>query len=346
MVELTRGNILQADVEALVNTVNTFGVMGKGIALQFRQAYPRNYELYKRACERSEVAPGKMFVVPTQKLENPRLIINFPTKRHWKGKSRIEDIEAGLVDLVNVIRREQITSIAIPPLGCGNGRLDWDDVRPRIQKALQAVSGVKVLLYEPGGAPMADAMPVDTKRPRMNNNRAAMITTMLSYGIPGYRLTLLELQKLAYFLQVAGQPLKLNFVKQQFGPYAEALNHFLQRMEGHFIRGYGDRSGEASVMVLPGAASEAVEFLATDNETMERIDAVGKLIEGFETPHGMELLATVHWILQENARAVSDLEAAVELVHAWSDRKRAVFPAKHIIAAHKHLLGSRLRSSL
>src|SRR5712671_6870344 len=102
MVELTRGNILQADVEALVNTVNTVGVMGKGIALQFRQAYPKNYDLYKRACDRGEVVPGKMFVVPTHKLENPRFIINFPTKRHWKGKSRIEDIEAGLADLVNV----------------------------------------------------------------------------------------------------------------------------------------------------------------------------------------------------------------------------------------------------
>lgn len=344
MVELMRGNILEADVEALVNTVNTVGVMGKGIALQFRQAFPANYDLYRRACKRSEVVPGRMLVVSTHRLENPRLIINFPTKRHWKGKSKVEDIEAGLVDLVNVIKREHISSIAIPPLGCGNGGLDWDDIRPRILNALAAVPSVKALLYSPDGAPGVDAMPVATKRPRMNNNRAAMVTLMLSYGIPGYRLTLLEIQKLAYFLQLAGQPLNLAFVKQQYGPYAENLNHFLQRLEGHFIRGYGDRNREASVRVLPDAVNEAAEFLADDNATMERINAVSELIEGFETPHGMELLSTVHWVLQEDPRAKSDLNVAVQLVHSWNDRKRAVFPINHITVAHSHLIRSRLQS--
>jgi len=216
--------------------------MGKGIALQFKQAFPRNYELYRRACEHGAVAPGKMFVVPTNRLGNPQFIINFPTKRHWKGKSRMDDITAGLVDLVEVIRREDIPSVAIPPLGCGNGGLDWDEVRPKIVSALSVLPDVRVLLFTPEGAPAVEDMVVATARPRMNQNRAALIRMMLDYDVPGYRLTLLEIQKLAYFLQIAGQPLKLKFVKQQYGPYAEELNYVLQRMEGHFIRGYGDRS--------------------------------------------------------------------------------------------------------
>jgi len=203
------------------------------------------------------------------------------------------------------------------------------------------VPEVKVLLYAPEGAPDVEAMPVATTRPRMNRNRAALIAIMLNYGIPGYRLTLLEIQKLAYFLQVAGQPLKLKFAKQKYGPYAEELNHMLQHLEGHFIRGYGDRGREASVRVLPEAMSEAAEFLADDNATMERINRVSELIEGFENPHGMELLTTVHWILQEDSRAVADLELAVRLVHSWNARKEKIFPRAHILAAHDRLVTNR-----
>jgi len=338
MVELTKGNILDADADALVNTVNTVGVMGKGIALQFKQAFPRNYELYRRACERGEVLPGKMFVTPTNRLSNPRFIINFPTKRHWKGKSRMEDITAGLADLVDVVRRESIRSIAIPPLGCGNGGLDWHEVRPEILSAASVLPDVKVLVFTPEGAPAVEDMPVATAPPRMNQNRAALIAMMLDYGIPGYRLTLLEIQKLAYLLQIAGQPLKLKFVKQKYGPYAEELNYVLQRIEGHFIRGYGDRSRESSVRVLPEAMAEASSFLADDSATRDRISRVSDLIEGFENPHGMELLTTVHWVLREDSHATADPELTVKLVHTWNARKQKIFPRAHILAAHGQLV--------
>ncbi len=338
MLRLTNGNLLEAPVDALVNTVNTVGVMGKGIALQFRQAFPRNYELYLAACKRNQVVPGKMFVVSTGRLQNPKFIINFPTKRHWKGKAKLGDIDAGLTDLVEVIRRENIQSIAIPPLGCGNGGLDWDEVRPRIEGALAELPEVVVLLFTPSGAPNADAMPVSTKKPSMTDTRAALIAMMLNYGVIGYRLTLLEIQKLAYFLQLAGQPLRLTFVKQKYGPYAEALNHVLQRMEGHFLRGYGDRSREASVVVLADGRDEARLYLADDEETQKRIERVCELIEGFETPHGMELLSTVHWILTENPKARADVNLAVTDVHAWTERKARIFPHNHVRTAYKQLI--------
>lgn len=164
MIKLVTGNLLESDAEALVNTVNTVGVMGKGIALQFKQVYPDNYEAYRKACSHHEVQPGKMLVFPTEKMVNPKYIINFPTKRHWKEKSRMEDIEAGLKALVEVVSNLCIQSIAIPPLGCGNGGLSWVEVKSRIEAAFRDLSGIDVFLFDPQGAPEAEYMRVATKR--------------------------------------------------------------------------------------------------------------------------------------------------------------------------------------
>lgn len=149
MIESAKGNLLKADAEALVNAVNCVGVMGKGIALQFKEAYPENFSAYAKACRDSEVQPGKMFIVPTKSLSNPKYIINFPTKRHWKGKSKIEDVSAGLEALIADVQKLEIKSIAIPPLGCGLGGLDWSDVRPLIEQAFLKVPSVRVLVFEP-----------------------------------------------------------------------------------------------------------------------------------------------------------------------------------------------------
>lgn len=337
MIEHVSGNLLEADAEALVNTVNTVGIMGKGIALQFRQAHPENYEAYRKACERGEVEPGRMLVFHTGQLGNPRHIINFPTKRHWKGKSKLADIEAGLAALVKLVRDERIRSIALPPLGCGNGGLDWDDVRPRIIKAFAALPETKVLVYAPAGAPAAEQMPVATKTPNMTAGRAALIGLLSDYAVPGYRLTLLEVQKLAYFLQAAGEPLRLKFVKERYGPYAETLHHVLQRLDGHFIRGYGDRSRDASIRLLPDAREQADQFLEQHTETRQRLQRVSELIDGFESPYGMELLATVHWVAQDSAAARTDVTAAVQGVHSWSDHKKRTFRPEHIQVAWQRL---------
>jgi len=146
------GNLLEADVEALVNAVNCVGVMGKGIALQFKQTFPDNFKAYEKACKAGDVEPGKMFIVPTNRAQNPKFIVNFPTKRHWKGKSRIEDVESGLVALIRDVEELGIMSIAVPPLGCGLGGLEWSDVKPLIVQAFSVVPAVRVLLYEPAGA--------------------------------------------------------------------------------------------------------------------------------------------------------------------------------------------------
>jgi O-acetyl-ADP-ribose deacetylase (regulator of RNase III) len=342
MIEIAKGNILEADAEALVNTVNCVGFMGKGIALQFKQAFPANFKAYESACHAGLVVPGRMLIFDNGRLINPRYVINFPTKRHWRGKSRIADIRSGLKALIDDVRRLGVRSIAVPPLGCGLGGLDWRDVRPMVEGAFLELPDVHVLLFEPVGTPEAKAMPVRTARPRMTPARALFIRLMDAYAALEYSRTLLELQKLAYFLQEAGEPLRLNYEAGHYGPYAANLNKVLELMEGHFIRGYGDsQKPQAEIELLPGAVEEATAFLAAKSESLARLERVSELIEGFETPYGMELLATVHWVAHRggptsNTQA-SDVAMAIEQVHAWNPRKQQVFKPEHIRTAWSQL---------
>ncbi|MCQ9374435.1 macro domain-containing protein [Methyloversatilis sp. XJ19-13] len=342
MIEITRGNLLTAEVEALVNTVNCVGYMGKGIALQFKQAFPANFKAYTAACAAEEVVPGRMLVHDNGGLVNPRWIINFPTKRHWRGKSRLEDVASGLSALVADVRRLGIRSIALPPLGCGLGGLDWAVVRPMIESAFADLPDVKVLLFEPAGAPSATSMPVRTKRPDMTPARALFVKLMHAYSALDYSRTLLEVQKLAYFLQAAGQPLRLRYEAGHYGPYADNLNKVLESMEGHYVRGYGDsQKPTTQIDLLPGAVDEADAFLADDEPARQRLDRVAELIEGFETPYGMELLATVHWVAHEpspgHAERAANADEAIKQVHAWNPRKKSVFRPEHVTVAWARL---------
>lgn len=334
MIELKTGNLLEAQTEALVNTVNCVGVMGKGVALQFKQAFPENFRLYAAACRAEEVQPGKMFVTETGQLHPPRYIINFPTKRHWRSRSRLEDIESGLVALVAEIKQRGIQSIAIPPLGCGNGGLDWAVVRPLIEAALAAVPDVEVWLYEPQGAPAPTE--VASKKPKMTPARALLVMLVQLYRSQEYRLTRLEMQKLAYFLQVAGQPLQLKYRKHQYGPYANNLNHIMQMMEGMYLRGYGDGTRPSEIYPLPNAVEAAEAFLAQDAEAQADLERVKQLIYGYETPYGMELLATVHWVM--DALQTDDLAQITTAVQRWNNRKRERYQPFHIEKARGRLL--------
>lgn len=334
MIEYAKGNLLEAEADALVNTVNCVGFMGKGIALQFKQAFPENFEAYRRVCEASELQPGRMFVFETRSTVGPRFIINFPTKRHWRGKSRMEDIDAGLDALIKDVARLGVQSIAVPPLGCGLGGLDWNEVRPRIEQAFKAVPDVRVLLFPPTGAPNAKDMPVRTKPATMTHARALFIKLMQQYSGMAYRLTLLEVQKLAYFLQESGEPLKLNFVAHTYGPYAENLNKVLQAIEGHFTRGYGDSpKPDRDIELLPGAIEAAEAVLDQTSESWKRLRQVADLIEGFETPYGMELLASVHWVGVHNENLARDADEAIAKVREWNDRKARMFQPRHITIA-------------
>jgi O-acetyl-ADP-ribose deacetylase (regulator of RNase III) len=338
MIHLTDGDILKHEADALVNTVNCMGVMGRGIALQFRRAFEDNYEAYRKAAKHNEIRPGHMFVFERSSFEQPRWVINFPTKRHWKGKSRIEDIEAGLVDLVRVIREKGIRSIAIPPLGCGLGGLDWAVVRPLIDGALAGLPGVDVYIFEPTGAPAAKVMVNRTQRPRLTPARAAVLGLMQSYlaGLMDVEVSLLEIHKLTYFLQVAGESLRLKFTAGPYGPYAENLRHVLSHLESHYIHGFGEGGDDprTPIELAEGAGMEGQAILLDYPETRERFGQVSRLIEGFESPFGMELLASVHWVADR--QGASTVNQAVAKVHGWNSRK-AMFTPHQIHAAWDRL---------
>jgi len=335
MIEYRTGNILEVDAEALVNSVNCVGFMGRGIALQFKKAWPENFKAYVAACRRQEVQPGKMFVFETGRLTNPRYIINFPTKRHWRGKSRIEDIEAGLRALVDEIRGRGIRSVAIPPLGSGLGGLDWSEVRVRIEQALGELAGVHVTVFEPTEAlPLPKSMRRG-KVPKMTPGRAALVGLMERYvgGLLDPFVSLLELHKLMYFMQEAGEPLRLRFAKAPYGPYAENLRHVLHAIEGYYTFGYGAGGDQPDKVLefVPGAAEDARHVLAERRKTQERFERVGQLVEGFESPYGLELLATVHWIATRERPATAD--ELVQLFYAWDGRKRRFSPGQILLAA-------------
>lgn len=324
MIRFKTGNLLVEDVEALVNTVNCVGVMGRGIALQFKKKFPENFKLYAAACKREEIVPGKMFVYKTGALMNPKYVINFPTKRHWRGASKMEDIENGLQDLVKVIKDLKIQSIALPPLGCGLGGLDWNTVRVRIESVMNELHDVDVVVFEPKGAPAAEEMVKNRKVPKMTPGRTALVELMHRYlsGLLDPFITLLEVHKLMYFLQESGENLRLQYTKAPYGPYAENLRHVLNEIEGHLIFGYadGEDKPDKQLKLVPGAYEDATRFLNEHKSIKEHYDKVSDLVDGFETPFGLELLATVHWVAtKENA---SDADQIIEQTYQWSERKK------------------------
>lgn len=344
MITEARGNLLEADADAVVNTVNTVGIMGKGIALQFKKAYPAMFDEYQRAAKAGELELGKMHVWPTGQMTGARYVINFPTKGHWKSSSKLADVQSGLRDLVRVVQDLQITSIAVPPLGCGNGGLDWADVEPEIRAAFAELPDVVVLMFPPGPAPRAAEMRTGEALPAMTPGRAALVSMVKRYNGQSFAWpSLVETQKLMYFLQEAGEPLRLDYAKNRYGPYADNLRHVLKVVEGHYLTGFGD--GSASVMaaepleVVTGAEQKAQPVLEGHPETGARIERVLELAAGFESSYGLELLATVHWLVAREYEDVATEDSIVARVQEWSPRKGRMFTPNHIRTALETLLG-------
>lgn len=341
-VQLHSGDLLkQNNVDAIVNTVNCVGVMGKGIALQFKNKWPDNFKLYQAECKAGRIRPGRMFVFDSGGLIKPNYIINFPTKDHWREKSKIDYVRDGLDDLVAQVVRLGIRSIAIPPLGCGNGGLAWNEVRPMIIQAFANLPEIDVRIFEPAGAPDPKSMEVNTAKPRMTLARAAIVKVLEAYAHVGYGLSKLEVQKLVYFMQWHGVPFaRVNFVPDKYGPYSDTLRHALETMEGHYIRGLGDGVVEAEIEPTQTALMEATHFLKVTPDGKQVFDAVGRmerLIDGFQSAYGMELLSTVHWVASNMPHATSPDEA-LAAIKVWSKRKAGLMQASHVEAAWQRLV--------
>lgn len=343
MVELKKGDILKEETEAVVNTVNTKGVMGKGIALQFKERFPENYKLYKKACETGDVETGKMFVTETGLLLNPRYIINFPTKKHWKNPSKLEYIHEGLKDLVRVIRDKNINSISIPPLGCGNGGLGWSEVRPAIEKALSNIPSLQIVLYEPSNIVYKKKERKPKKKANVTPVRAMFLSIFEKYKELGFQLSFIEAHKLIYFLQRFGEPLNLSFEKNRYGPYSHIIDHMLYDVEGSFLRGtkFKEAKPQDNIYLVDDYFDEIHKFIEKDLTTEQkyRLELIYEFIEGFESPLGLELLATVDYIIQNSKIDLSKEELIDNIYNwdadhpSWGKRKKDLMKKEYIAVA-------------
>lgn len=342
MIEFRKDEILNANSEAIVNTVNTVGIMGKGIALEIKEKYPQNYQLYKKACDRNEVVIGKMFTTFTNTLENPKYIINFPTKKHWRFPSEISYIKEGLEDLKNVILSLKIKSIAIPPLGCGNGKLDWNIIKPIIVNSLKNIPDLDIFIYEPLNISLVTNFQNSNKKIELNPVRALVLALFERYKVLGYDITLLEAQKLTYFLQRFGENLKLNYTENTYGPYARNLDYLLNYLDGHFIKGMRHRDIKPfdKIELIEEKRKEISECIKINCtvEQKERLKKVSDLIEGFESPLGMELLATVDFIINKNRDTIDNDQRLIDEVQKWSKRKKELLKPQFIKIAHERLI--------
>jgi O-acetyl-ADP-ribose deacetylase (regulator of RNase III) len=314
MMRFTTGNLLESRADAVVNTVNTVGIMGKGIALMFKEAFPANFREYEAACRRGDVRTGKMFVTERPSMMGPpRWIINFPTKQHWRGKTRLEWIEAGLEDLRNVILEKKIASIAMPPLGCGNGGLEWRVVRPLIERALADLPDVDVIVYEPAREYQNVAKRTGVEK--LTPARALIAELVRRYWILGIECSLLEIQKLAWFLEreiessQLANPLDLQFSAHRYGPYANRLDHLLDGLDGSYLRSEVriPDAKPADVIAFNDSKKDVVAAYIKSEASgyMPALERVSKRIDGFESPLGMELLATVDWLLAREGRSAA-----------------------------------------
>ena len=336
--------MLQAKADALVNTVNTVGVMGKGIALQFKEAFPHNYKTYKDACDKKELKPGQLLAVwDNSLLYGKKLIVNFPTKEHWRSPSRLEHIEQGLIALQQLIADENIQSIAVPPLGCGNGGLDWNEVKPLIIKYLEHLH-VEVLVYEPNAHIKAVLQQQEVKKDiKLTTARAQLLYALFAYEGMGEHCSLFAANKLAYFLQKMGQPLKLDFIRHFYGPYAVGVEKVLYALNGIYLKGYEQQEAKAFEPLKLNYEKwpEINEYCQKEmnEEERKRLNNLLKLLDGFSSEFSLEILATTSFILDKHPNYTVP-EVMIE-ISSWNERKNKLFKEEHVQLAYDHLIKHR-----
>lgn len=343
MIEFTTGNLMASRDAVLVNTVNSVGVMGKGIALQFKDEFPHNFEVYAQACRNGEVYPGKLLIVQDGSPRyGEKTIINFPTKIHWRHPSKYEYIEKGLASLRAYLINNKVEGVSIPPLGCGNGGLDWARVKSMITTALSGLD-ISIHVYEPN--PKVDSLLKTTAMPigdvKLTHERAMMLYALFFYESLGEPSNLFVANKLAYFMQRLGDPAfgKLKFNAAPFGPYCQQVGKNLHRLNGKYVRGLEQMNLRAfDPFELQYDTLEEVKCYVETKlpaDSRARLEQLVTLISGFQSSLSLEVLATVDFVRKENPGI--SFEDTVQKVWAWSDRKKDLFKERYIKIAYDHL---------
>lgn len=343
MIKYIKGDLLTAQTEAIVNTVNTVGVMGKGIALQFKERYPNNFHVYSHACKEKSIYPGKLLVVKDKYLNQDIIIINFPTKIEWFKKSQYSYIEEGLKALVQTIQDYGIKSIAIPPLGCGNGGLKWDNVKLLIEKYLTPISNqIDIYIYEPNNEIKKILMQQDSsKNIKLTPARALLLYAMFYYEALGEKSCLFVANKIAYFFQRLGEPSfkTLKFSAQYYGPYSVQVDHLVHALNGKYIKGLEQMTAKPfeEITLMYDTATEVSAYVrqSLDSIQRERLKNLIKLIDGFQSALALEVLASVDFIRKENPNI--NKQETIKKIKEWNQRKKNLFSEKSISVAYDHL---------
>ena len=340
MLQYIKGNMLDSTAEALVNTVNTVGVMGKGIALQFKEAFPVNNKKYIEACKNGSLVIGSLLAVKDHNaLLGEKLIINFPTKKHWRHPSKYEYIEMGLQALADMIKEKEISSIALPPLGCGNGGLQWAIVKPMIEQYLKNVSA-EIFIYEPNTAVKELLQKEESRKHiKLTAARAQLLYLLFYYESLGEYSSLFSANKLAYFLQRMGEKMRLNFIPHHYGPYSQQIAHVLYALNGEYIKGFEQKEARAFEPLLLNYErfDEVSTYIKKELDIVqkERLSRILSLIDGFQSELSMEILASVDYLLVDNPTLSKD-EVLLKL-QGWNERKSRMMKKEYVDIAYDHL---------
>ena len=339
MIHYLKGNILESKAMALVNTVNLEGIMGKGIALQFKKQFPNNYKLYKKACEDGTIGIGKLYVTKEQTMFGLKIIINFPTKTDWRKPSEYLYIEEGLDDLISIINDYQIESIAIPPLGAGNGGLNWERVKAIIENKL-ALLTIDIFVYEPT-AHIVEKM--KSERVKLTPARALLLYVLFDLVRHGEYASEFSSEKICYFLQRFGASdlFRLKYEPNYYGPYSGKVRFVLNALNGSYIMGYSDMNKKPfeSLSLVADAYDEIENFVKTNERLNEIANKTMSFLGGFYSDFGLELLSSIDYLMcQYGNISVDEIH---NLLSQWSHRKGKIFnDHKFIEIAKNHLLES------
>ncbi len=337
MINYVTGNILDSKATAIVNTVNTIGVMGKGIALQFKKAYPNNYKSYSTACKNKKVLIGKMFVTTDSNISSgEKIIINFPTKEDWRKPSEYIYIEEGLDDLINVINLNQVKSIAIPPLGAGNGGLRWDKVKDLIEKKLSSLD-VKIFIYEPTPQIVEK---LKKERVKLTDARALLLYILYDLVKNGEFVSEFSSEKVCYFLQKLGAKkyFKLDFTPNFYGPYSGKVKYILNTLNGSYIMGYSDMNKKPfdPLIIIADGFYEVESYIKKKPELATIVKNTISFLDGFYSDFTLELLSSIDFIA--SSKKTFDKQVIQSNLKEWSNRKRSIFSnSKYIDIAIEHL---------
>lgn len=337
MIKYITGNILESNAQALINTVNTVGVMGKGIALQFKKAYLSNFKAYAEACKRNEMDVGKLFVTRDSNLHSgEKIIINFPTKKDWRKPSEYSYIESGLDDLVKIIEEEQINSVAIPPLGAGNGGLEWEKVKKIIEQKLSLLN-IEIFIYEPTAQIKEQ---IKKERVKLTDARALLLYVLYDLVKNGEYVSEFSSEKICYFLQRFGAEkyFKLKYEPNFYGPYSGKVRFVLNILNGSYIMGFSDMNKKPfeSLTIVANGCDTVKKHIQDKQELLEIANKTMTFLNGFYSDFALELLSSVDYITAKN-QAFEKNVISREL-EEWSNRKHSMFSnSKYIDISIRHL---------